>query len=253
MSIQILPELSIGFLLIFSRIGTLVLLLPGFGERSFPVRVRLSVALLLTLVFYPLAAQYYPTLDAVPATIGILIGEIAVGFVLGIAGRIMIGTLQMVGTIIAQQLGLSFVTSVDPNMGQQGALIGTFLSLMAIALIFAMDLHHLVIAALGQSYQIFRPGVFPDSGDAAKYVTDLVGSSFKIAVQISAPVLIFGLIFNIGLGVLARLMPQMQVFFIAMPASIILGFAVLALTLATIMTVFMNYMEHGLNVILQRG
>lgn len=253
MSIQILPELSIGFLLIFARIGTLVLLLPGFGERSFPVRVRLTVALLLTLVFYPPAASYYPALDSVPATIGVLLGEIAVGFVLGIAGRIMIAALQTAGSIIAQQLGLGFVTAVDPTMDQQGALIGTFLSLMAVALIFAMDLHHLVIAALGQSYQIFRPGTFPDSGDAARYVAELVASSFRIAVQISAPVLIFGLVFNIGLGVLARLMPQMQVFFIAMPASIVLGFAVLALVLTTMMTVFMNYMENGLNVILQRG
>ncbi len=253
MSIQILPELSIGFLLIFSRIGTLVLLLPGFGERSFPVRVRLTIALLLTLVFYPLATPYYPALGDVPAIIGILLGEIAVGFVLGICGRIMIATLQTAGTIIAQQLGLGFVTAVDPSMGSQGALIGTFLSLMAVALIFATDLHHLVIAALGQSYQIFRPGNFPDTGDAAKYVTGLVADSFTIAIQVSAPVLIFGLIFNIGLGVLARLMPQMQVFFIAMPASIFLGFAVLALVLATMMGVFMNYMENGLNVILQRG
>lgn len=254
MSFQILPELSMAFMLIFSRIGTMVMLLPALGERSFPVRVRLSVALLLTLVFYPLASAYYPSpLGPITTVVGLLLTEIAIGFVLGIAGRIMIGTLQTAGTIIAQQLGLGFVMNVDPSQGQQGALVGTFLSLLAVALIFASDLHHLVIGALGQSYQIFQPGTFPDTGDAAKYAGDLASGSFRIALQISAPVLIFGLIFNVGLGVLARLMPQMQVFFIAMPASILLGFAVLALVLSAMMGVFLSYVQNGLSTLLPGG
>ena len=254
MSFQILPELSMAFMLIFARIGTLVMLLPGLGERSFPVRVRLSVALLLTLVFFPLASGYYPSpLGPITTVITLLLTEIAIGIVLGIAGRIMLGTLQTAGTIIAQQLGLGFVMNVDPSQGQQGALLGTFLTLLAIALIFATDLHHMVIGALGHSYQIFRPGALPDVGDAAKYAGDLAAGSFKIALQISAPVLIFGLIFNVGLGVLARLMPQMQVFFIAMPASILLGFAVLALVLSAMMGVFISYVQNGLGTLLPGG
>jgi flagellar biosynthetic protein FliR len=253
-SFQILPDLSMIFVLIFARIGTLVMLLPGLGERSFPVRVRLSVAVLLTLVFYPVVSSYYPSpLGPITTVIGLLFTEVAIGLVLGIAGRIMLGVLQTAGTIIAQQLGLGFVTAVDPSQGLQGALLGTFLTLLAIALIFATDLHHMAIAALGQSYHIFRPGTLPDVGDAAKYAGELVAGSFKIAVQISAPVLIFGLIFNVGLGVLARLMPQMQVFFIAMPASILLGFIVLTLVLSTMMGVFISYMQDGLGVLLPGG
>lgn len=254
MSIQILPDLSMAFLLIFARIGTMVMLLPGIGERSFPVRVRLATALLLSLVFFPLAANFYPQpLGAMPAVVGLLIGEIAIGFVLGIAGRMMIAALQTAGTVIANQLGLGFVMNVDPSQGQQGALIGTFLSLLAVAMIFATDTHHLAIAALGKSYEIFRPGVIPDTGDAAKYAAELAAGSFRIAIQLAAPVLIFGLIFNVGLGVLARLMPQMQVFFIAMPASILLGFAVLALVLSAMMGVFITYVEDGLGQLLQGG
>ncbi len=254
MSFQILPELSLTFLLVFARIGTLVMLMPAFGERSFPVRVRLATGLLLTLVFYPLASTFYPQpLGPITSVIGLLLTEIAIGFVLGIAGRIMIGALQTAGTIIAQQLGLGFVMSVDPSQGQQGAIVGTFLTLLAIALIFATDTHHMVIAALGQSYHIFAPGVFPDTADGAKYAADIVSGSFKIAVQLSAPVLVFGLIFNVGLGVLARLMPQMQVFFIAMPASILLGLAVLAVVLSTIMGVFLSYLQDGLGQIVNGG
>ena len=225
MSFQILPDLSVAFLLIFARIGTLVMLLPGLGERTFPVNIRLATALILTLVFYPLASAFYPhPLGSIEQIIKLLIGEIAIGLVLGITGRLLISALATAGMIIAQQLGLGFVTTLDPSQGQQGALIGSFLTLMGVALIFATDMHHMVIGALGKSYDIFRPGVFPDTGDAARYVGDLAAGSFKVAVQISAPVLVFGLVFNVGLGILARLMPQMQVFFIAVPASILLGF-----------------------------
>ncbi len=254
MTIQILPELSIAYLLIFARIGTLVMLLPGVGESMFPVRIRLSVALLMALVFYPFALPYYPQpMGTVPQIIGLLLQEILIGFVLGVMGRLMVSALQTAGAIVAQQLGLGFVVAVDPTMGQQGALVGTFLSLMGIALIFALDLHHLVIAALGKSYDIFRPGTMPPVDDAFRYVVGLVSSSFKIAVQISAPFIVFGLIFNIGLGVLAKLMPQMQVFFIAVPASIMIGFIILALVLGAMMTVFTNYMESGLRQLLQLG
>src|SRR5262245_16517763 len=114
-------------MLIFSRIGTMVMLLPGLGERAFPVRVRLSVALILTLVFYPFAFSFYPQpFTGIVQVVGLMIGEIAIGFVLGIAGRMMLGALQTAGTIVANQLGLGFVTSLDPSQGQQGALIGTF-------------------------------------------------------------------------------------------------------------------------------
>lgn len=254
MQFEILPDLAIAFMLVFARIGTIVMLMPGVGERSFPVRMRLTAALLLTLVFYPIARASYPeALSGQSNLLLLLVGEIGIGLVLGIAGRIIMAALQTAGTIVAQQLGLGFVTAVDPSQGQQGALVGTFLTLVGTALLFATDLHHVAISALGHSYEIFRPGALPATGDAARYVIDIVSGSFRVAVQISAPVLVFGLVFNLGLGLLARLMPQVQVFFIAVPASIFLGFAVLALVLATMMGVFLSYLQEGFGALLGGG
>lgn len=242
MQFEILPDLAIAFMLVFARVGTLVMLMPGVGERSFPVRVRLTAALLLTLVFYPLARSFYPeSLAGTEGLLLILVGEIATGLVLGITGRLVMSALSTAGTVIAQQLGLGFVTAIDPSQGQQGAILGSFLTLVGVAMLFATDLHHLVILAVGDSYETFRPGALPPTGDSARYVIDLVAGAFRVAVQISAPVLVFGLIFNLGLGLLARLMPQMQVFFIAVPASIFLGFAILALVFATMMGVFLGF------------
>ena len=251
MNFLLLPDIAAGFILVFARVGTLVMLLPGLGERAFPVRARLGAALLLVLVLFPLVRPFYPSpLGASGSLVGLLLGEIVIGLVLGITGRLLLSSLQTAGTIIAQQLGLSFVTMFDPSQGQQGALFGSFLTLVGVTLIFATDLHHLAISALGRSYDIFRPGVLPETGDSARYAIELTAAAFRVGVQMAAPVLVFGLIFNAGLGVLARLMPQMQVFFVAVSASILLGFAVVLLVFAAMMTLFIDHVGDGMRALL---
>jgi flagellar biosynthetic protein FliR len=155
--------------------------------------------------------------------------------------RLAIAALQMAGSIVAQQLGLGFVTAIDPTQGQQGMIVGNFLTLLGITLIFATDLHHLVIAAMNDSYALFAPGEVPLTGDMADLFTRTVAMSFKIGVQLSAPFLAFGLLFNLGLGLLSRLMPQMQVFFVGMPLSILIGLLMLMLALGAMMTTFTGY------------
>jgi flagellar biosynthetic protein FliR len=138
-------------------------------------------------------------------------------------------------------MGLGFVTSVDPTQGQHGVLVGNFLTMLGVTLLFATDSHHLVIAALNDSYQVFSPGETMSSGDIAALATRAFNAAFRIGLQLSAPFLVFGLVFNMGLGVLARLMPQMQVYFVAVPLSIFAGFLILALVLAAMMGTFLDY------------
>ena len=120
-------------------------------------------------------------------------------------------------------------------------MIGNFLTILGLTLLFATDSHHLVIAALNESYRIFSPGeVFP-SGDVAALATRAFAAAFKIGMQLSAPFLVFGLVFNIGLGILARLMPQMQVYFVGVPLSILAGFLILGLVITALMGAFIDY------------
>jgi flagellar biosynthetic protein FliR len=112
-----------------------------------------------------------------------------------------------------------------------------------VTLVFATDLHHLVIAALNDSYTLFRPGEMPLAGDVASHITQIIATAFRIGIQLAAPFLVFGLLFNLGLGVLSRLMPQMQVFFIGLPLSILLGFLLLLLVIGVMMGTFTNYIE----------
>lgn len=243
-NIDFLPSLAAVFMLMFARLGTMVMLMPGLGEQGIPARIRLVIAVMLTLVMLPLhQAQYSVDItQSFAPVIGLLIKEILVGAVLGMTGRIAISALQVAGTTIAQQLGLSFVTTVDPSQGQQGALIGNFLVMLGIVLIFATNMHYLVIAALDQSYRLFAPGASLPTGDVVQLIITTVAGAFRVGVQIAAPFLVFGLLFNVGLGVLARLMPQLQVFFLGIPASIMIGLFLMMVMLGTLMSVFLGFL-----------
>lgn len=242
--LSFLPAYAAAFMLIFARIGTMVMLLPGLGELSVPVRVRLTIALLLAAVLFPLhRAAYEINLQAPGPVLIALAQELIVGVVLGLTARLTISALQVAGSVVAQQLGLGFVTTVDPTQGQQGIILGNFLTILGITLIFATDLHHLVIAALNDSYRLFRPGEVPMVGDVAALVTRIVGGAFRVGIQLAAPFLVFGLVFNLALGILSRLMPQMQVFFVGIPLSIMIGFLILLLVVGAMMGGFLSYVE----------
>src|ERR1700675_2100671 len=242
--ISFLPALAAAFLLTFARVGTMVMLLPGIGELSLPSRVRLTIALVLTAILLPAHQKAYTVdLQAFGPVLVLLFQELVIGAVLGLTARLAISALQVTGSVVAQQLGLGFVTAVDPTQNQQGLLVGNFLTVLGVALVFATDLHHLVIAAMNDSYTIFQPGELPLMGDAAQHVTRVIATAFRIGIQLSAPFLVFGLLFNLGLGVLSRLMPQMQVFFSGLPLSILLGFLLLVLVIGAMMGTFVGYLE----------
>ena len=240
--ISLLPALAATFMLVFARVCAMVMLLPGFGESNIPVRIKLAIALLLTLIILPLhRAAYQVDLTSMSSLGVLMVHEIVIGIVLGATARVTLSALAVAGSVIAQQLGLGFVTAVDPTQGQQGLLIGNFLTILGMTLLFATDSHHLVISALNESYRIFSPGELMPSGDVAALATRAFSTAFKIGMQLSAPFLVFGLVFNIGLGVLARLMPAMQVYFVGVPLSIMAGFLILALVLTGMMATYLNY------------
>ena len=252
--VSFLPAIAAAFMLSFARIGTMVMLLPGLGELTVPTRVRLTLALVLTAVIMPLhRSAYQVDLHAFLPVVQLLFQELLIGAVLGLLSRLTLSALQVAGMVVAQQMGLGFVTAVDPTQGQQGMLVGNFLAVLGITMIFATDLHHLVIAALNDSYIIFRPGEIPLLGDVANALTTTVAGAFRIGVQIAAPFLVFGLLFNMGLGILAKLMPQMQVFFVGMPLTILIGFLILIMVVGAMMMTFLDYAGGVLHLLAPRG
>jgi len=251
MTIQLdfLPDVAAAFMLMFARLGTMIMLLPALGESTIPTRFRLTIALAMTLVFYPVAAPLYPadlTANA-PQLAILLFTEMVIGFGIGLCARLITSALQIAGVIMANQSGLAFALGTDiANEGQQGALYGNFLSILGITLVFVTDTHYLVIAALHDSFTIFPPGLAPPVGDFTQNATETVAHVFTIAVRMSAPFLVVGLVFYFGLGLLNKLMPQMQIFFIAMPVNIAIGFFLLMVLLATLMMFYLDHLQQSL-------
>lgn len=247
MTLSILPEFAVLFMLVFARVGTMMMLLPGLGERTAPSRMRLSIAVFVTLLTMPIVRPLVPQgAFSLPNAVPLLIAEIMIGITFGLAGRFLMSTMQTAGVLISQQMGLSFTMALDPTGGDRGqaAALGTFLSLLGISLIFAANLHHVAIMGIVDSYRTLTPGSTPPSSDAAQLALTVATSSFNTAVQISAPFLVFGLVFNVGLGVLSRMMPQLQVFFLAMPAMILLGTLVFIAVIGLMMEGFIAHVAN---------
>ncbi|WP_375451995.1 flagellar biosynthetic protein FliR [uncultured Devosia sp.] len=243
-----LPQTAFVYILLFSRIGAILMLMPALGEQMIPARMRLSFALAFTLVLYPLLANVVPALPDDPMAIFALIfHELAIGLMLGAIARITVMATQVAGAIIAFQSGLSVAQTADPTQGGiQGAVFGSFLSFVGVALIFATDLHHVALAATYDSYMVFTVQTPLMFDDAAQMAIRTVAHAFVIGIQMSAPFIVFGLVFNLGAGVLARLMPQMQVFFVLMPANIIGGLILFALLLTMMMGWYISAFEEHL-------
>lgn len=240
MQIAILPEISAVFVVVFARVGTLVMLMPGIGERFIFSRARLSLAFFVALVMLPMARPLLRLPPDVSGVVALLLGEVLIGLVIGVCARFVMASLQTAGTLVAQTMGLGFATTIDPTGGQQNPSIGNLLTMLGITLVLTSDLHHVAIVAIHESYRVLPPGGSPELGDVMALAVRAASQGFSLAVQISAPFIIFGLLFNLGLGVLARMMPQLQVFFLAIPASIFGGMFVLLAVVGVMMSVFLN-------------
>ena len=218
--------------LVFARVAAMVMTMPGLGDQPAPAQVRLAFALLMAFVVAPVVA---PTLPQAPADLGGLaadvLREVLIGLAIGAVLRAFLAAMAIAGEVISIATTLSFAQTANPTMAQQGSALGSFLSLLAIVLIFVTDLHHLFIGAMVRSYTLFPYGRPPPTGDAAQLAIRTVGGAFALGVQLAAPVLVFSLIFNLATGLVGRAMPQFQIFFAAAPLQVLLGLSLFAVSL----------------------
>jgi flagellar biosynthetic protein FliR len=228
--------------LVFARVGAMLMLLPGIAEPGVPTRARLSLALLASLAIAPTVRELFPPMPDEPfALAGLVVREVLVGLAFGGALRIVLSAIATAGQVIAMQTGLGMAIAFDPSQGQQNALFGVFLNVTAVAFIFATGLHIVFLAGLAGVYEIVPPtGPLP-LADFADMGLVAFTDAFRIGVQIAAPLIVFGLVFYLSLGVLSRLMPQAQIFFIAMPTTILLGLAIFAATIGGGLLVWSDY------------
>lgn len=244
---QLLPGEIFAILLIFVRIGAAMMLLPGIGEPYVATRVRLLLALTTALLITPVLADAVPPQPESAWLLALLIfGEVIIGVFIGTVARLFISALTTAGMIIAYSSSLANAMINDPSAAQQGSIAGTFLTIVALLVIFALDLHHLMLRALVESYVLFVPGEALPLGDLSDMIARVTAKTFVLSFQIASPFVAVALIFYLGMGLLARLMPQVQIFFVAMPLNISVGLIVMSLALPAVILWFAGRLEETL-------
>lgn len=226
---------------VFCRWLMASLLLPGFSINVVNSQVRILFSLSLCVCVTPfLVAQ-----NLIPQnilSISFLLQECLIGLFLGTISRLIIQMLEVAGAIISHQSALTNVFVSNAAEEEQSSLPGVFLSLCLVTLIFVNDLHHLLLQGILDSYHYFPPGGALFIDDMSQTVLQTIIQGFTVAVQISSPFIVLGILFYITMGLLNRLMPQLQIFFISQPFEIFLSLLIFISALPNILAVFFKFM-----------
>ena len=234
-----LPLYATTLLLLFARVGSVLMLLPVFSEEAVPGQVRLLLALGLTLALSGLlGGNVLPYARDESALLGLLLAELLVGLSLGMLVKLFFQAIGMAGSLVSMQVGLSSALLFDPGLGGQVPVLAKLCALAAALVCLGLGIHHLWIAAIVRSYSVFPVGAVPNLGDLAQLAVATVGKSFALAVSLAGPFLVYGLLFNLALGFSSRLAPAIQVFFIAQPLNLLLGLALFVGAVGAMLTMF---------------
>ncbi|WP_247879730.1 flagellar biosynthetic protein FliR [Azospirillum sp. TSA6c] len=226
-------------LLVLARVAAAIGLLPGFGEAAVPMRVRAALAVIVTLVLLPGVEGLPDRMPDQPVEmLRALAGETLVGAYLGLGARLFMAALQTAGAVAAQVVGLSNPFSMAAAGFEGGSVLSGVLLIGGLALLFASDVHYLMIGALARSYGSWPAGVFPDLGMVAQRFAELLATTFRLGVGLAAPFILYGLVVNLALGLVNRVMPAMPVYFVATPGVLMIGMGLFMATAGAMLTAF---------------
>lgn len=239
------------FLLIFLRLGSAIMVMPGFRASYVNSQLRLSIALALTVILMPYLNDKLPTIPQNFASVFSMMSlEITYGIFIGIFMQFLIFAVNLAGNLAGQAIGFSNAQMFDPAFQQQSIIIDTFLMIVALTVIFVTDLHHLMITGVIESYELFPVGSRLPVEDLAQSLSQTLNQSFIIGFKLGSPFVAFTIVFYVGMGLLSRLMPQLNIFFLSMPLQIYLGVGLMFMVLPVIIIWFCQYYEEALQMFL---
>jgi len=236
------------FLLILLRIGGIIFSMPLIGDRIVLPQIKIGFVLFLTLLFLPVInvdPQVFPDQTLLFAVIAFK--EILIGVLLGYVFKVLFGAFVAAGQLIGFQMGFGIANVAYPGFEFQGSVISAFLNLVAIFLFFSTDTHHLFLISIKKSYDIIPAGGgFSMALMAQGLSIDIVGKFFLLVLQIAMPVTLMLLFISAVLGIISRLIPQINVFIISFPLTIQVGLIMLLLAVPSIaMTLNDRFLSFG--------
>lgn len=233
--------------LIFLRIGSIFMFMPGFAATYINTQTRLILALAVSIVLYaPISSMIPPQPNDFSLELCYFLNEITIGLFLGLVLQILFFALNFAGSLASQAIGFANAQLFDPAFQTQSMLIESFLSVLALTVVFLTDTHHLMLEALVNSYRIFPLGESLPLGDMSSHFIQTLNQSFNFGFRLGAPFIAFTIVFYSCMGLVSRLMPQLNIFFLSLPLQIYLGLGLLFLTVPVILNVFFRYYGEGL-------
>ncbi len=239
--VHALPGLAFALVLLLARIGGAVMLLPGIGEAALPPMVRAALALVLTALLFPVLLSTLPPAPATPShLLAMLAAELMNGLWLGWLARVFVLSLTMAGDIISAMLGLANVILPNPAMGSEATALAQVIGVAAAALVLATGLYALPLDALVRSYHVIPAGTVLPLSDGTAAVVHGVGASFALGLRLAAPFVLGAIAWQMTLGLAARLVPQVPIYFVSLPGQILGGFVLLAGFAATLLALWLT-------------
>jgi flagellar biosynthetic protein FliR len=231
------------FFLVFIRLGAAIMIFPGLSDPSISPRIRILLALTASLVLFPAVYAKMPPLPSQASQLVFLVVvEVMIGLLMAMGARLFIGVMNVAGDVMSFMSGFQAATLFDPRSGSASTAPAAFLIMIATVLVFALDFHHVMIKAVIGSYDVLPPGALPQAADSAAAVVRLIGNMYVVGLKIAAPVMVIGFLTYAGFGILNRMVPSVQAFFIALPLTITLALFALGVTLGSMLTLYAEEM-----------
>jgi flagellar biosynthesis protein FliR len=244
MNIPVVNEQFVAaFLFIFLRMSAMIVMIPVFGDNTVPARVKGAMALVLSMLVFPFAQAQVPPLerfDLLPLAAG-MAGEILIGLIIGFTARFVFAGVQFAGELVGLQMGFSIANVIDPITSAQVSIIAEFQYLFAMLIFLMVDAHHIFLTAIVESFRIIHPLAFHFSGALMEAILGYSRDVFIVAVKVSAPIIAALLFINVGLGIVARTVPQINIFIVGFPLQIAAGLIFIGLTVPVFLKVLEGY------------
>ena len=234
------------FILVLLRVSAIIVLMPVFGDQTVPARIKAAISLVISFLIFPvLSLPPLPATDNLILTLVRMGGEIFVGAAIGFSARIIFAAVQMAGELIGMQMGVSIANIIDPITSTQVSIIAEFLYLVALLVFLTIDAHHIFLSAMSESYRLVPMlGVHPGAGLAREMLL-MTQYIFVTGIKIAAPVMAVLMFVNVGLGIVARTVPQVNVFIVGFPLQMLMGFIFLGLSIPLLASL-LSWDFHGM-------
>lgn len=236
----------VGFILLFFRFGALFMAVPIFSHNSIPMNVKAALAFFFTIVFYP----SMPPLEipiTMPSIVVAILGELLFGLAIGVVLQIAFNAITFAGGQISFMMGFSMASAIDPQTGVSMPIISQFLSLIALMMLFAIDMHHWMLLFIDSSLEKIPLGGFLISENLFRYIIMATSNMFMVGFMIAFPIIALSWLADVIFGMLMKTMPQFNLLVIGFPIKIMVSFVVLIATLTATMLILKGEMLEAFN------